>query len=193
MRRMDLPRDDARRYFDYVDGKLIWKKRPRSEFLKDADWKNWNTKFPGSPAGSSDGRGYVTFAITVTGDKRKYLLHRVVWSWHNGPTELEVDHRDNDPSNNRIENLREATGSQNKVNRRQFRDATCNFIGVSYEAGRKRWKAGIRKGGGDTITLGRFKCATAAALAYDKAAIAEFGEFARLNIAKGQQRMMEHG
>ena len=184
MKKMDMPRDEARRIFNYVDGHLVWNCRDRSDFLKDADWKAWNSKYPGTVAGASLRSGYIVIAVTQQGVKKKYLLHRLIWSWHNGPTDIEIDHRDNDVLNNRIENLREATGSQNKANRRKCRKFSSEFVGVSFEAGRRRWKAGIRLSGRNTVTLGRFKCPTAAAIAYDRAAIKEFGEFAKLNFLK---------
>lgn len=113
-----------------------------------------------------------------------------MWSWHFGPAKDEVDHRDNDPRNNAIENLRAATPSENKVNRRARVNVSSPFIGVSFDKSRRRWKAGIRSAG-RSKTLGWFKCPTMAAITYDKAAMGEFGEFARLNF--GKQRMMRHG
>lgn len=184
MRKTDLSQEDARRYFDYADGELIWRPRPRSDFKTVGAWKDWNNKFPGLPAGSRSPRGY-TF-LRVAG--RSLLRHRVIWSWYFGPTADEVDHRDHDTTNDRIENLRAATGSQNKANRRKLKAATSHYNGVSYEADRRRWKAGVRKDQGKTVTIGRFKCPTLAAFAYDKAAAAEFGEFAMLNFPKQGER-----
>ena len=188
---MDLSQADARRLFDYSDGQLLWKSRPREDFANDVSWRAWNDRYPGRAAGSSDSRGYVSFGMRGRDGKlRRYLVHRVIWSWHNGPADDEVDHRDHSPSNNKIGNLREATPSQNKANRRQLKAGTCHYVGVSYEADRRRWKVGIRKSSGKTSTIGRFKCPTVAAIAYDRVAKAEFGEFAMLNFpAQAKQGM----
>ena len=45
------------------------------------------------------------------------LMHRAVWAWHNGhfPT-MQLDHIDLDPTNNKIDNLREVTPSENMRN-----------------------------------------------------------------------------
>lgn len=63
----DLTMEQARRYFDYRDGLLIWKARPRSEFQTDGAFVGWNRKFPGRVAGSADSRGYCSVRITVDG------------------------------------------------------------------------------------------------------------------------------
>ena len=52
------------------------------------------------------------------GDEVRHLnYHWVVWAWHNGcfPT-MQLDHLDLDPTNNKIENLREVTQSENMLN-----------------------------------------------------------------------------
>lgn len=55
--------------------------------------------------------------VTLLG--KQYRLHRVVWTLHNGaiPDGKEIDHIDRDKENNRIENLRLVTKSQNAFNR----------------------------------------------------------------------------
>ena len=63
-----------------------------------------------------DGAGYVLFTIT---EGRKTIqrtrLHRVVWEAFNGkiPQGMEVDHMDDDRSNNDLSNLRLLTKGQN--------------------------------------------------------------------------------
>ena len=50
--------------------------------------------------------------------KIKFLnYHWVVWAWHHGcfPT-MQIDHINGDGFDNRIENLREVSGSENKMN-----------------------------------------------------------------------------
>lgn len=188
MKKTDLSQEDARRLFDYVDGFLIWKARPESDFATVGAFKDWNKKFPGSIAGTETDRGYRTIGVRINGQVRRVLAHRVIWAWHYGPSTLEIDHKDHDTRNNRIGNLREATGRQNKANRRKLSPATCSYNGVSFEKDRKKWKVGIRKAGGSTVTVGRFRCPTTAAFAYDRAAREEFGEFAKLNFPRQAKR-----
>ena len=63
------------------------------------------------------GRQYMMFRIIFQGRWMEVLMHRAVWAWHNGhfPT-MQLDHIDLDPTNNKIENLREVTPSENMRN-----------------------------------------------------------------------------
>jgi len=87
-----------------------------------------------------------------------------------------IDHRDGDPSNNRWNNLRRATPSQNNANRRLQQNNAWGLKGVSRH--RSRWRASIRKDR-RTHHLGVFSTPQAAHAAYVAAARKLFGEFAR--------------
>lgn len=72
----------------------------------------------GDVAGSRNSEGY--WVITRSNGKQR--AHNIVWELHNGqvPAGLTVDHVDRNPSNNRIENLRLATPSEQACNRRNW-------------------------------------------------------------------------
>src|ERR1035438_8105715 len=57
-------------------------------------------------------------------DGKTYPLHRLVWIWHGLNPLAEPDHKNTNPSDNRIENLRPATRSQNMQNRRVAKNNT---------------------------------------------------------------------
>ena len=92
-----------------------------------------------------------------------------------------VDHINGDGLDNRRSNLRHATLSQNQANRRSRADSMSGYKGVSWHKQRRRWYARICVNG-QTRGLGLYESAEDAALAYDAAAIASFGEFAATNF-----------
>lgn len=97
------------------------------------------------------------------------------------PKGIEVDHRNNDVLDNRRENLRFATRSQNNRNRRVNRNNKSGYKGVSVDKRcPDRWQAAIYVAP-KQIRLGSFSTPEAAALAYNRAALKYYGEFARLN------------
>jgi hypothetical protein len=110
-------------------------------------------------------------------------LHRLLLQ---APAEFHVDHRDGDPLNNRLANLRLCTHSQNQANRPAMGGAS-RFKGVATARGcRNRWRAQIQQQRADgtfrRVCLGQFESEEDAARAYDAAALLKYGEFARLNF-----------
>jgi hypothetical protein len=91
-----------------------------------------------------------------------------------------VDHIDGDGLNNRRNNLRAASASQNAMNQRRLKaNNTTGFKGVTRRRENK-WHAQIQYQG-RKIHIGDFPTPRLAADAYDKAAIELFGEFAATN------------
>lgn len=131
------------------------------------------------PAGTECGFALKDGRRVICVDNETYQAGRLAWFYVKGEwPSLEVDHRDCDPSNNRWKNLREATVSQNMANRGLQRNNTSGFKGV-YPEGRKFFaQITVRR---EVKRLGTFDTPAQAAAAYDAAAIAHFGEFARTN------------
>ncbi|MDH4318517.1 MAG: HNH endonuclease [Desulfobulbaceae bacterium] len=89
----------------------------------------------------------------IRADGRIYKHHRLVWLWHNGYLpENDLDHIDHDRTNNRIENLREASRSCNMRNSKQ-RKSSSGVKGVSWSKRERGWRAQIMIAG-RTISLG---------------------------------------
>ena len=96
-----------------------------------------------------------------------------------------VDHRNHDTLNNREENLRICTRTQNMHSIKHHKDTFASqYKGVTeYKVGekRKKWRVQLRING-KLIHLGLFESEIDAAKVYDKKAKELFGEFKCLNF-----------
>jgi hypothetical protein len=127
------------------------------------------------------GKGYVKTSLPLgNGKSRTLLLHRLLMGEPEGKL---VDHKDRNPRNNRRENLRIATGSQNQYNQGMRDNNTSGHKGVHWNKRLKKWQATIRHEG-KQIHLGFFTVLEAAAKAYREAALKYHGEFANLGDSK---------
>ncbi len=101
--------------------------------------------------------------------------HKLAWLWMTGgwPTH-EIDHIDNDATNNRWCNLRPATREQNTQNARRRSDNTSGYKGVCLHEG--RFAARVQANGKRKF-LGYFYTPEEAYAAVCKAAQASHGEF----------------
>ena len=114
----------------------------------------------------------------TTIDYVSYVHHRLVWIWHNGdPGQMVVDHINRDRHDDRIENLRLATHSENRRSSGMFRTNTSGYKGVTFEKNRCRWKAYIYLNN-KRKHLGMFPTKEEAAAAYQRAAAEMHGAFA---------------
>lgn len=158
-------------YFEYdpETGVFIWKKVHYT-----------NAKFLGKPAGTKRKSGYVFIGVPGFG---QIGAHRLAWIYVHGLTigGAEVDHRDTNPSNNAIGNLRLATSSEQKQNKKVQSNNRSGLKGAFYTHEKrlgKRWTSRISVDG-KQISLGYFATALEAHEAYGIAAQKHYGEFAR--------------
>ena len=102
------------------------------------------------------------------------------------PENRQVDHADGNTLNNQRINLRTCTYTENFRNRRKIKECSSEYKGVCWHKRVGQWTAQIQTRDifdqPMKLHLGCFKVEKEAALAYDKAASEEFGEFARLNF-----------
>lgn len=125
----ELTQDRVKTLFDYNDGQLV-----------NRSGRKWVRA--GTVAGCKRSNGYVVTKI----DQRIYYVHRLIFLWHHGYMPDEIDHVNRTPSDNRIENLRAVTRSQNQWNR----DAS----GVYFKRG--KWETSIQSFGSSQY-LGQYE------------------------------------
>lgn len=107
-------------------------------------------------------------------ENKHVMLHREIIE---APEDIDVDHIDGDPNNNRKSNLRLCTPSQNSWNRKLFSSNTSGHTGVYLNKKTGNWYAMIMVGG-KFIRLGTFKEKADAFLARRAAELLYYGEYA---------------
>tara|TARA_R110000868_G_scaffold26067_3_gene100941 strand:+ start:40 stop:531 length:492 start_codon:yes stop_codon:yes gene_type:complete len=111
-------------------------------------------------------------------DYKTTYVHHAIFILHHGYLPKYIDHIDGNSLNNKIENLRVATQSQNLANAKMQKRNTSGYKGVSFRKDSKKWRATIGVNG-KLIFLGDFFKKEDAAKAYELGAIKNYFEFAR--------------
>jgi len=138
-------------------------------------WKRRKGVTEGRIAGCVGRDGYRRICV----DFNDFLAHRLVWVLSfDAPVPHYIDHKNTQKDDNRPENLRAATKSQNGMNRPKQRDNSTGFKGVCFDKSRGLYAATIKRGRVQ-YNLGRFDNPASAHGAYEKAAAELHGEFAR--------------
>lgn len=151
-------------HYDPNTGDFTWMCDPRM-----------GRKRKGTIAGVTTNLGYRHIKI----EQMKFMAHRLAWlvTYGSWPV-FDIDHINGCKVDNRIENLREATRSNNCGNRRLESFGVSGFKGVHWNKKLGKWQVGIKKGG-IKKHLGLFTDLEEAKATYLRAATDAFGEFAR--------------
>lgn len=144
--------------YDQPTGKFYWRETTRGTIADEE-------------AGSVRQNGYR--AITI--DWKSYYAHRLVWLWETGNwPKYNVDHKNGNRDDNRVENLRDRTTSQNTHNTNKLGPRnTTGFRGVARYM--DKFIAQIMVDG-ERMAIGMFDTAEEAHEAYKKKHIELFGE-----------------
>lgn len=162
----DLSLDVARSLLSYdpATGALDWKRPPRRGVAA-------------GPAGHLNSEGY-----KIVGYKgHEYMAVHLIWFLQTGEwPEQGVDHENRNRSDDRWDNLRPATYTQNNQNKTIRKDNTTGIHGVGFDARRGKLYARIVVDG-QGIFLGESRDLHVAAAARRAAEIKHFGEFSPLH------------
>lgn len=112
--------------FNYKDGSLYWKFSSKGHKT-------------GSKAGSIWKNGYVIVKLNY----KTYRAHRLIFMMHHGYMPIQIDHKDKNRSNNKIENLRDATSSQQICNVGLRKDNNSGVKGVVWDKPRNKWRVHV--------------------------------------------------
>lgn len=108
--------------FYYKEGKLFYQGGPYQPANKECGWINW--------------AGY----RMVSFERKQYKAHRIIFALHYGFFPELIDHVDKDKLNNKIENLRVSSKSENALNSTRSEGG-----GVSWSKYHQKWRAYIKR------------------------------------------------
>lgn len=152
--------------FEYRDGQLFFKKCYQPYKI-------------GELAGYYNLKSY--YIISFKGEQ--FQGHRIIFFMHKGYLPEMIDHEDRKPSNNRIENLRECTGTQNSLNKALHKNADTQYYGITFMNYKKQPKYIVKiRVNGKAKFFGSYISIIDAVLVYNREAVRYHGEFANLNI-----------
>ena len=149
-------------YFEYKDGHLYSKKRLSSNV--------WEGKKIGKPRPD----GYCNVRLHGV----RYYVHRIIFMMHYGYIPKQIDHIDGNPSNNKIENLRETNYTTNNYNKKIMTNNKSGVKGVNWHKGGKKWRVEITVNK-KNLYLGLFDDLELAELVAQEARNKYHGSFAR--------------
>jgi hypothetical protein len=123
--------------------------------------------------------GYIKVSI----GRKKYLAHRIIWMMQYGFLPAEIDHINNNRSDNRIENLRQVNRTQNRCNISSYKNNTSGTKGVSWQSNLSKWQVSISVDGKRKY-LGVFKDLELAELVSMEARNKFHGRYANHGVEK---------
>ena len=129
--RNEISQDRLHELFEYKDGQLIWKISRGGSAKK------------GSVAGRKVKQNYTQIEV----DRKTYYLHRLVFIYHNGYCPKILDHIDGNPDNNKLENLREATMSENQMNSKLNVNSSTKMKNVNWNTEANKYRVELSVNG----------------------------------------------
>lgn len=116
---------------------------------------------------------------TVYVDGKLRLAHRVIWKMtHGEDPKLFLDHINGDIRDNRPENLREVSHTQNMFNKKTYKSSSTGIKGVHHRKDNGMWRAYV-VADGKRLNIGQFPTKEDAQAALNPIRAELHGEYAR--------------
>jgi hypothetical protein len=156
-------------------GEVFWKVRPLHHFKNSHAMNIWNSQQSNKKIDCIK-FGYIVVKINYV----IYQLHRIIWKLNTGnePKEL-IDHKDGNKLNNRIENLREASQSECKLNNVVRKNNQVGIKGLHIVRGKYRTTISHN---GKQYNLGCFDTIEEASKVHQEASLKYHGEFSNYRL-----------
>lgn len=163
---------------DFERGLTVERLRELFTYNKETGHFTFNKARGAKKAGSVAGTKNQYIMICI--DYYIYCAHRLAWLYETGywPSE-EIDHKNLNKHDNRWENLREATRSENHANMTLTCANKSGSKGVFWHKERQIWQCWIEKDS-KHYYIGAFTSRDEASAAYHAKAKELFGEYARV-------------
>ena len=151
--------------FEYKDGQLFRKVAPRGFKV-------------GQKVGCVGSNGYIMTKVK----NRTIAVHRLVFLMQHGYLPENIDHINGNRSDNRIENLRPCTKTENAQNQKLRSSNTSGIKGVRWYKAHKTWQVSLRVSGKETH-FGYYKDIELAELVAIEARDKYHGKFANYGVS----------
>lgn len=116
-------------HYDPDTGSFVWVRKPARNIPV------------GRTAGCVSGNGYRQISV----DGVIYLSHRLAWLYTHGEWPGEIDHKNRDKADNRVDNLRDTTHQKNCENRALQANNKSGVRGVSWDSANAKWIVHIKQ------------------------------------------------
>jgi hypothetical protein len=152
-------------HYDPLTGHFFYKRRSRSWFKSDKQFRIWNRMYPGKQAGRVNPAG----AVFITIREWPYQGHWLAWLWMTGEwPPMHIDHINHSKSDNRWSNLRSVSNAENHKNLPLMSSNKSGVCGVHWDKKKSKWTA-IIKANRKVFYLGNFDAKADAVVARKKA------------------------
>lgn len=125
--------------YDPDSGKLLWNKVEEVNYRQ----RQWNTRYAGTEAGTVKTKATGHKYLQVSINKKLVPVHRVIWKMVTGLEPTEVDHLNQNGTDNRWNNLRNVPHALNMRNLPKKKSNKSGATGVHFDKRRQCYYARI--------------------------------------------------